>query len=114
MSRPLSRIDPVDCRRRPITHRSSVVLPAPFRPTSVTSSPSPTCSETSRSAWASPYRAERPSTSSAGLGMSLPQVCGDDGGVLADGGVSALRDHAALLQHAHLVGELRPDAHAVV
>src|SRR3989454_1140528 len=97
-----------------MTHRSSVVLPAPFRPTSVTSSPSPTCSETSRSAWASPYRAERPSTSSAALRMSLPQVCGDDGGILADGGVGALRDHAALLQHDHLVGELRHDAHVVL
>src|SRR6267378_86614 len=97
-----------------MTHRSSVVLPAPFRPTSVTISPSPTCSDTSRSAWASPYRAERPSSSSAALGMRLPQIRGDDSGILADGGVRPLSDHAALLQHDHLVGQLRDDAHVVL
>src|SRR5438552_12794724 len=114
MSRPFRRTAPVLCRWRPITHRRSVVLPAPFRPTSVTSSPSRTCSDTSRSAWASPYRAERPSTSKTGLGMGLPQVRGDDRGVLANDRVTALRDHAALLQHDHLVGELGDDAHVVL
>src|SRR2546430_8711157 len=97
-----------------MTHRSRVVLPAPFRPTSVTISPSPTCSDTSRNAWASPYRAERPSSSSAALGMRLPEIRGDDRGILADGGVGPLRDHAALLQHDHLVGQLGDDAHVVL
>src|SRR5438477_12795594 len=106
MSRPFSRIAAVLCRWRPMTQRSSVVLPAPFRPTSVTSSPSPTCSETSRSAWASPYRDESPSTSRTGLGMRLPQVRGHDRGGLPNHGLAALRDHSALLQDDHLVGEL--------
>src|SRR2546430_10146786 len=114
MSRPFRRIAPVLCRWRPITHRSSVVLPAPFRPTSVTSSPSPTCSDTSRSAWASPYSAERPSTSRTGLGMRLPQVRADDGGVLANDRVAPLRDHPPLLEDEDLVGDLGDDAHVVL
>src|SRR5947209_2372130 len=114
MSRPFRRIDPVDWRWRPMTHRSSVVLPAPFRPTSVTISPSPTCNDTSRSAWASPYRAERPWSSSAALGMRLPQIGGDDRGVLANDRVAPLRDHAALLQDDHLIRELGDDAHVVL
>src|SRR5439155_20545505 len=113
MSRPFRRIDPVFCRWRPMTHRSSVVLPAPFRPTSVTSSPSPTCSDTWRSAWASPYRAERPSISSAGLAMRLAQVPGDDRGILAYDVVTALGDHPSLLQHADLVCELGDHPHVV-
>src|SRR5438477_4774819 len=114
MSRPFSRIAAVLCRWRPMTQRSSVVLPAPFRPTSVTSSPSPTCSGTSRSAWASPYRAESPSTSRTGLGMRLPQVRGHDRGVLPNHGVAALRDHPPLLQDDHLVGELGDHTHVVL
>src|SRR5437773_9943522 len=97
-----------------MTHRSSVVLPAPFRPTSVTSSPSPTCSDTSRSAWASPYLAERSAISSAGLGMRLPEIRGNDRGILAYDGVAALGDHPALLQHDDLVGELGDHTHVVL
>src|SRR5438552_6876038 len=114
MSRPFRRIDPVFCRWRPMTHRSSVVLPAPFRPTSVTSSPSPTCNDTSRSAWASPYLAERSAISSAGLGMRLPEIRGNDRGILAYDGVAALGDHPALLQHDDLVGELGDHTHVVL
>src|SRR5207244_12803607 len=114
MSRPFRRTAPVLCRWRPIRHRRSVVLPAPFRPTSVTSPPSPTCSDTSRSAWASPYSAERPSTSRTGLGMRLPQVRADDGGVLANDRVAPLRDHPPLLADDDLVGELGDDAPGVL
>src|SRR5256885_5402760 len=114
MSRPFRRTRPVACPCSPMTHRSSVVLPAPFLPTSVTTSPCPTCSDTSRSACASPYRADKSSISSTALDMRLPKVRGDDRGVLTDGRVGALRDHATLLQHDHLVGQLGDDTHVVL
>src|SRR5712692_525992 len=97
-----------------MTQRRTVVLPAPLRPTSVTSSPPPTRNDTSRTAWASPYQAERPATTRAGLGMGLSEVSGDDRGIFTDGRIRTLSDDAALLQHDHLVGELRDDAHVVL
>ena len=41
-------------RFRPLIERSVVVLPAPFAPSSVTISPSRTCSEMPLSAWIDP------------------------------------------------------------
>ena len=65
-SLPSSRITPSTWRCRPMTERSSVVLPAPLRPTRVTTSPGLTASETSVRTRASPYQAETPWTSSTG------------------------------------------------
>src|SRR5712691_8957730 len=96
-----------------MTQRSTVVLPAPLRPTSVTSSPPPTRNDTFRTACASPYQAERSVTSRARLAMRLSEVGDDDRGILTDCRVRALRDDPALLQHDDLVGELGDDAHVV-
>src|SRR5205814_6773102 len=56
----------------------------------------------------------RSSICSAGLGMRLPQVRGDDRGILAYDGVAALGDYPALLQHDDLVGELGDHSHVVL
>src|SRR5690606_3809403 len=95
---------------RPIRQRSSVVLPAPFRPTSVTISPSSTRIDTSRSARASPYQADSPSTRSIGV----PEVGGDDAGVVADLRVRAFHQHLAVLQYGHAVGEAGDHVHVVL
>src|SRR6476661_157856 len=63
-SAPSKVMAPSICRCSPMTERSSVVLPAPLRPTSVTTSPGATSTDTSVSTRASPYHAERPDTSS--------------------------------------------------
>src|SRR6266540_3423426 len=97
-----------DCSAcRPMTQRSNVVLPAPFRPTSVTISPSATAKSTSRRTCASPYQALRPST----VNMRLSQVGGDHTRVVAYLGVATLDQDGAVLQHRDLVGEARDHAH---
>src|SRR5258708_24647638 len=90
--------------------RSAVVFPAPLRPTRVAISPASARRVTPRSAWASPYQAERPVTSS----IDLPEVRAHHRGVLANGRVRTLRDHLALLQHDDIVRELADHAHVVL
>ena len=51
---PSRRTVPARRASRPVTARSSVVLPAPFGPRSATTSPAPTSSETPRRTRASP------------------------------------------------------------
>src|SRR5688572_1427036 len=94
----------------PIRQRSSVVLPSPLRPTSVTISPSSHPIHTSRRACASPYQADSPST----INMGVSEVGGDDPGVVADLGVRALDQHLAVLQHGHPVGEVGDHVHVVL
>src|SRR5918995_639641 len=52
---------------KPITARSVVVLPAPLRPSRVTTSPGATSRPTPCRMWLSPYQASRPDTSSSAL-----------------------------------------------
>ena len=54
MSRPSKWIEPWRGRFRPLIERSVVDLPAPLEPSSVTISPSYTCSEIPFSAWIAP------------------------------------------------------------
>src|SRR5437773_9717551 len=75
---------------------SSVVLPAPFGPTMVTNSPSPTSRETSASAWSPPYETLRFETLNTAE-PALAQVGLDDGGIAHDVGRRPLRDAAAVV-----------------
>ena len=61
---PSNVVDPCTCLCSPMMQRSRVVLPAPLRPTRVTTSPGATSMLTSESTRASPYQAETPATSS--------------------------------------------------
>ena len=99
-SMPSSTTDPCACRCRPMTERSSVVLPAPLRPTRVTTSPWPTVRSTSRRACASPYQADSPATSRrrvelshGGVTLWAAQVGRDDPLVGAHLLVAALGEH---------------------
>ncbi len=60
VSRPLNTIEPARRGTRPMIDFIVVVLPAPLRPSSVTTSPSPTSKSTPCSTWLSPYQAFRP------------------------------------------------------
>src|SRR3954462_2406103 len=100
-SRPRKDTVPLTCRCRPIRHRTRVVLPAPLRPASETTSPSFTRTSTPCSACAWPYHAVRPVTSSM---FGLTQVRGDHPLVGADLVVASLGQDPALLQHRHPVG----------
>src|SRR4029078_4240753 len=91
----------------PITDFSVVVLPAPLRPSSVTTSPAFTLKLTPCRMWDSPYQASRFSTASTGLpvaaavggsalsrsGMTGPQIGFLDALVPGQFGIVPFREH---------------------
>src|ERR1700733_4000743 len=100
---------------RPMMDFIVVVLPAPLRPSSVTTSPSATSKSTPCSTWLSPYQAFSPAIFSAELsGIRGPQIGGDHFGVLRHGGVVALGQHAAPGQHRDPVAESLHDGQVVL
>src|SRR3954447_23006628 len=104
----------------PITDFSVVVLPAPLRPSSVTTSPSFTWKLTPCRMCDSPYQACRsftartcaPSAFAAGLvavftsGMTGSQIGFLDPRVLGELGIIAFREHLPARQHRDDVGEI--------
>src|SRR5487761_2183591 len=86
---------------RPMIDFMVVVLPAPLRPSNVTTSPSCTLKSTPCRMWLSPYQAFRPFSSSIGG----PQIGGDHLGVLRHRGVVAFGQHAAAGQHGDCVAQ---------
>src|ERR1051325_8793987 len=120
MSWPSKRIDPVRFPMMPITDFSVVVLPAPLRPSSVTTSPAFTLKLTPCRMWDSPYHASRFSTASTGLpaaaaigrsaivtsGMPGSQIGFLDALVFCQLGIMAFRQHVTPRQHRDDVGEI--------
>src|SRR5262245_14467477 len=101
ISVPLYRIEPARRTPMPMIDFSVVVLPAPLRPSSVTTSPAPILKSTPWSTCDSPYQALSFSTESsvAASGMRGPEVRLDH---LRIGGyrrVVALGDHLAPREH---------------
>src|SRR2546422_11565534 len=94
-SRPSSTSDPAAMRFSPAMTLISVVLPAPFGPTTQTSSPAATSSDTSHSAVAAPYFATTFLISS----MRLAQESRDDIGLLHDVGGLAFGKYLSTLEH---------------
>src|SRR5882757_7634333 len=119
---PLKRIEPVRLPMIPITDLSVVVLPAPLRPSSVTTSPAFTLKSMPWRIWDSPYQACRFSTASTGLpevagvvaigaaiftsAMTCPQIGFLDALVLGQVGVIAFRQHMTARQHGNDIGEV--------
>src|SRR4051812_48490659 len=96
--------------------RSVVVLPAPLRPSSVTTSPWRRSKRIPWSTWLSPYQPSSPSTKrlcpasrtgatppSAASSMTGSDIGLDHPRILRDGGVVALRQDLAPGQHGNLV-----------
>src|SRR5512147_1015056 len=102
----------------PITDFSVVVLPAPLRPRSVTTSPARTSKSTPWSTCDSSYQACRSRTaSSGGLAaaslMAAAHVRLDHVPVPRHGGVVALRQHLAARQHGDGLAEVLDHAQVV-
>src|SRR5688572_2765668 len=98
---------------------SSVVLPAPFGPTIVTNSPSPTSSDTSASACSPPYATLSPETLSIGrrnplAEPALAEIGLDDGRIAHDVGGQAVGDAAAVVEDDQAVHELHDGVHRVL
>src|SRR3954453_3273587 len=104
----------------PMMARKVVVLPAPLRPSSVTTSPSPTVNVIPCRMCASPYQACRSATlssvlcSAAPSGMAGPHIGLDHFRVLRDRRVVAFRENAAARQHGDGVGEIGDDREVVL
>src|SRR5207249_3567931 len=100
------RTEPRRLSTIPIADLSVVVLPAPFRPSSVTTSPVRTSRSTPWRMCDSPYQASRSRTVRSGSGIARPHVRLDHVGVLRDGGVVALGQDLAARQHGDRVGQV--------
>src|SRR4030095_15523509 len=96
--------------KRPASASMSVVLPAPLGPTTVTSSRSPTCSDTSQTATASPWATSRRSISSIGLS----QIRADDVGIAHDLPRETLGDDLTAVQDDDTVGQVEHRPHDVL
>src|ERR1700722_16583483 len=96
---PPSRTDPVRWRTMPRMARKVVVLPAPLRPRSVTTSPSRTAKLMPCSTWDSPYHACRYATSSSPSGSALPEIGLSLLRVFRLFGVGPFGQHPAARQH---------------
>src|SRR5262249_37947102 len=94
-----------------------VVLPAPLRPCSVTTSPANTLKATPGRMCDSPYQACRPYTVSSGAprsGMADSQVGFLDGRIGRHRLVVAFAEDAAARQHRDAVGQVGDDAEIVL
>src|SRR5438445_341198 len=91
-----------------------VVLPAPLRPTRVTSSPLRTSRSTLWRTWDSPYQAWSLPTESSASGMLRPQIGGDHGRILRDAQVVAFGEHLAAGEYSDALGEAGDHAEVVL
>src|SRR5215831_8940831 len=100
----------------PITDLSVVVLPAPLRPSSVTTSPVRTSKLTPCRTCDSPYHAWRSRTASsgAGSGMTCTHVRLDHLGIARHAPVLALGQHFAARQHGDRVRQRLHHAEVVL
>src|SRR5512138_2647548 len=117
-------------RSMPEITRSSVVLPAPFGPTTPTASPGETLRPTSNSAWKSPYPARIPSRlrvapsirpaslpmerRSCGAGLGRAEIDLGDLLVLLRLARGAFEDHRAVVEDHHAVHHGQQHAHDVL
>src|ERR1051325_2032541 len=107
-SRPSNCTDPARWPTIPMIDFSVVVLPAPLRPSSVTTSPARTSNVTPCRMCDSPYQACSPFTVRIGAsGMPHPHVGLAHFRIVGDRLVVAFSQHAAAREHGDPVGEVR-------
>src|SRR2546428_4251046 len=111
---PSKRIEPSRRAIMPMMAFRVVVLPTPFRPRSVTTSPRGTSNSTPWRMCDSPYHAFRPATErSAASGMLGAQVSLDHLGITGHRPIVALGDDLAAREHRDLIRKIRDDAQVV-
>src|SRR5215470_8753965 len=116
-SLPSCRTEPVRLPTTPMIDFIVVVLPAPLRPSNVTTSPERTSNVTPCSTWDSPYQACSPSTASSGvcpLAMANPEIGFAHAGIGGDRVIVAFRQDAPARQHRDAVREVGNDAEIVL
>src|SRR5579871_1838762 len=117
-SLPSKRTEPVRCVTMPMIDFSVVVLPAPLRPRSVTTSPARTSRSTPCRMCDSPYHACKFSTARSGGGarssMADPHIGFAHVGVVGNGLIVALGEHPPAREHGDLVREVRDHAEIVL
>src|SRR5437870_376916 len=112
----------------PMMDFSVVVLPAPLRPSSVTTSPGSTSNATPCNTCDSPYHAFNALTPSSGpampayvrgssspglSSMTCAQIRFNDRGILRHGRVVTLREHFATGEYGDVIGQRRNDGKIV-
>src|SRR4051812_48718893 len=117
-SRPSNRTEPLRWPTMPMMDLSVVVLPAPLRPSSVTTSPPRTSNDAPCRMWDSPYQACSPSTASSGApdtsSMAGPHVGFAHVRIVRHTRVVALGQHAPAGEHRDPVRKVRDDAEIVL
>src|SRR2546430_1442154 len=108
------RTEPERFSTMPMIDLRVVVLPAPLRPKSVTSSPRPISKLTPCRMCDSPYQACSPSTFSNVSGMTGPDIGFHDQRVLRYRFVRPLGQHLATRQHGDGVGKIGDHGHVVL
>src|SRR5215813_11925131 len=96
---PSNLIEPLRLASMPMMARMVVVLPAPLRPSKVTTSPEFTSKLMPCRTWLSPYQPLRSRTLSCASAMTRPHIGFDDLGVLGDLGVVAFGENFTTRQH---------------
>src|SRR5688572_18706683 len=114
ISAPAKRIEPLRRSTMLMTDFKVVVLPAPLRPSSVTSSPWPISKSTPCKICDSPYQACRPATLSSASAMARPDIGFDDQRILRHGLVGSFGQHLTTRQHGDRVGQIGDDRHVVL
>src|SRR5882724_7069327 len=113
-SRPSSAMEPLRFANRPMMARMVVVLPAPLRPSRVTTSAAFTSNVMPCRIWLSPYQPCTSRTTSCASGMAGSHVRLDHLRVLGDVGVGPLGQHLAARQHCDCVGQIGDDRKIVL
>src|SRR5215467_6559069 len=107
ISQPSSVMEPLRLATRPIMARIVVVLPAPLRPSSVTTSPASTWNVMPWRIWLSPYQACTSCSASWVSGMAGPHVGFNDLGIGGNFAVGSLGQYLAAREHRDVVREVR-------
>src|SRR5258705_3490455 len=95
---------------------SVVVLPAPLRPSSVTTSPERTSNVTPCNTWDSPYQACSPSTARSGASLAMvdPEIGFAHAGIGGDRVIVPFGQDASARKHRDAVGQIGDDAEIVL
>src|ERR1700687_2174878 len=106
IDRPSRRMLPLLGASTPMLDRSVVVLPAPLRPSSATTSPCSIRSESPNKTWEAPYSVLIRSTSSRLMGVQPSEIGVMDRLVAPDFIGRAVRQKPALVKHGNALGQL--------
>src|SRR2546423_100736 len=107
-------IEPLRFAKSPMIERMVVVLPAPLRPKSVTTSPALTSKVIPCRTWLSPYQACTSRTASCTSAMTRPHVRFNHLGVIGNLGVGPFSQNLAACQYRNPVRQIGDDGEVML